>query len=251
MAAESLVGAVSGINTWDRKIYAYLNTHHGEKFYEAVTTGAHKQMKIEFVKHARQGGSKDFDVPIMISGAVLAFNLLQSECKSIMKLLDVSKHANESDEDFRLRAIVMCDTMSRKMNYCDLEDLAVAQIVSQLDDSVELHCSRPLALYTTGECGMEWILAIIDEMNQVTQRLGLRGSKNKKNDNSTQEHQHQANQAEQESQCWRCGAHHEASGCWAKDASCHTCDQKGHISTRCQNVKDFREAAKTRKGKGT
>ena len=27
---------------------------------------------------------------------------------------------------------------------------------------------------------MEWILAIIDEMNQVTQRLGFRGSKNKK-----------------------------------------------------------------------
>ena len=39
--------------------------------------------------------------------------------------------------------------MSRKMNYCDLEDLAVAQIVSQLDDSVEVHCSRLLALYTT------------------------------------------------------------------------------------------------------
>ena len=46
------------------KIYAYLNTHHREKFYEAVTTGGHKQMKIEFVKHARHGGSKDFDVNI-------------------------------------------------------------------------------------------------------------------------------------------------------------------------------------------
>ena len=102
-------------------------------------------MKIEFVKHARQGGSKDFDVLIMISGAVLAFNLLQSECKCTMKLLDISKHANESDEDFRLEAIVMCDAMSRKMNYCDLEDLAVAQIVSQLDDSVEVHRSRLLA----------------------------------------------------------------------------------------------------------
>ena len=149
-------------------------------------------MKIEFVKHARQGGSKDFDVLIMTSGAVLAFNRLQSECKSIMKLLDINKYANESDEDFRLRAIVMCDTMSRKMNYCDLEDLAVAQIVSQLDARVELHCSRLLALYTTGECGMEWILAIIDEMNQVTQRLGLRGSTNKTNDKNSHG-QHQAN----------------------------------------------------------
>ena len=53
------MGAVSGINTWNRKIYAYLNTHHGENFYEAVTKGAHKQMKIEFIKHARRGGSKD------------------------------------------------------------------------------------------------------------------------------------------------------------------------------------------------
>ena len=148
-------GAVSDINTWNRKTYAYLNTHHGEKFYEAVTKGAHKQMKIAFIKHARQGGSKDFDVLIKISGPVLAFNLLQSECKSIMKLPGINKNANESDEDFRLRAIVMCDTMSRKMNYCDLEDLAVAQIASQLDDSVEVHCSRLLALYTTGECGME------------------------------------------------------------------------------------------------
>ena len=41
------------------------------------------------------------------------------------------------------------------MNYCDLEDLVVAQIVSQLGDSVEVHCSRLLTLYTTGECGME------------------------------------------------------------------------------------------------
>ena len=81
LAAESLggfaeyqeaVGVVSGINTWDRNTYAYLNTHHGEKFYETVTTGAHKQIEIEFVKHARHGGSKDFDVLIMISGAVLA-----------------------------------------------------------------------------------------------------------------------------------------------------------------------------------
>ena len=106
-------------------------------------------MKIEFIKHARHGGSKDFDVLITISGSVLAFNLLQSECKAIMKLLDISKFATESDEDFRLRAIVMRDTMSRKTNYCDLEDLAVAQIVSQLDDSVEVHCSRLSALYTT------------------------------------------------------------------------------------------------------
>ena len=147
-------------------------------------------MKIEFNKHARHGGSKDFDVLIKISGSVLAFNLLQSECKQIMKLLEIVKYAKESDEDFRLRAIVMCDTMSRKMDYCDLEGLAVAQIVSQLDDSVEVHGSRLLALYTTGECGMEWILAIIDEMNKVTQRLGLRGS-NKKNDNK--DHSHQQN----------------------------------------------------------
>ena len=38
-------------------------------------------MKIEFIKHARHGGSKDFDVLIKITGSVLAFNLLQSECK--------------------------------------------------------------------------------------------------------------------------------------------------------------------------
>ena len=64
--------AVSGTNTWDRKIYAYLNTHHGKKFYRAVTDGSHnKQMKIEFVKHARQGGSKEFDVLIKISGDVV------------------------------------------------------------------------------------------------------------------------------------------------------------------------------------
>ena len=125
---QEVVGAVSGLNTWNRKIYAYLNTHHGEKFYQAVTEGGHKQMKIEFVKHARHGGSKDFDVLIKITGAVLAFNLLQSECKQIMKLLDTTKYAKESNEDFRLRAIEMCDTMTRKMDYCDLEDLAVAQI---------------------------------------------------------------------------------------------------------------------------
>ena len=52
-------------------------------------------MKIEFVKHTRQGGSSDFDVLIMISGAVLSFNLLESECKSIMKFLDIIKYANE------------------------------------------------------------------------------------------------------------------------------------------------------------
>ena len=237
---QEVVGAVSGLNTWNRKIYAYLNTHHGEKFYQAVTEGGHKQMKIEFVKHARHGGSKDFDVLIKITGSVLAFNLLQSECKQIMKLLDTTKYAKESDEDFRLRAIEMCDTMTRKMDYCDLEDLAVAQIISQLDDSVEVHCSRLLALYTTGECGMEWILAIIDEMNKVTQRLGLRGKKNDNKDHSHQSNQ-SANQSEQEdSECWRCGRKHDPSGCWSKEAVCHTCDQKGHISSRCQNVQDFR-----------
>ena len=52
---------------------------------------------------------------------MLAFNLLQSECKQIMKLLEIVKYAKESDEDFRLRAIVMCGTMSCKMDYCDLE----------------------------------------------------------------------------------------------------------------------------------
>ena len=81
---QEVVGAVSGLNTWNRKIYAYLNTHHGEKFYQAVTEGGHKQMKIEFIKHARHGGSKDFDVLIKITGSVLAFNLLQSECKQII-----------------------------------------------------------------------------------------------------------------------------------------------------------------------
>ena len=67
---QEVVGAVSGLNTWNRKIYAYLNTHHGEKFYTAVTEGGHKQMKIEFVKHARHGGSKDFDVLIKITGSL-------------------------------------------------------------------------------------------------------------------------------------------------------------------------------------
>ena len=138
--------------------------------------------------------------------------------------------------------------MSRKMNYCDLEDLAVAQIVSQLDESVEVHCSRLLALYTTGECGMEWILAIIDEMNKVTQRLGLRG--NKKNDNNNQ-HQHQTNQTEQGSaECWRCGKQHDANGCWAKEAICHSCDLKGHISTRRQTIQEFRAKRDANKGKG-
>ena len=246
---QEVVGAVSGLNTWNRKIYAYLNTHHGEKFYQAVTEGGHKQMKIEFVKHARHGGSKDFDVLIKITGAVLAFNLLQSECKQIMKLLDTTKYAKESNEDFRLRAIEMCDTMTRKMDYCDLEDLAVAQIISQLDDSVEVHCSRLLALYTTGECGIEWILAIIDEMNKVTQRLGLRGKKNDNKDHSHQSNQ-SVNQSEQEvSECWRCGRKHDPSGCWSKEAVCHTCDQKGHISSRCQNVQDFR-AKNQKRGKG-
>ena len=67
------------------------------------------------------------------------------------------------------------------VDYCDLEDLVVAQILSHLDDSVDIHCSRPLAPYTTRVCGMEWILAIIDEMNKVIQRLGLRGG-NRKNE---------------------------------------------------------------------
>ena len=93
-------------------------------------------------------GSKDFDVLIQISGSVRAFNLFQSECKQIVKLLDITKFAKESDEYFRLRAIAMCDTMSRKVNYCDLENLAVAQIASQLDDIVVVHCSRLLAMYT-------------------------------------------------------------------------------------------------------
>ena len=59
---QEVVGAVSGLNTWNRKIYAYLNTHHGEKFCTAVVEGGHKQMKIEFIEHARHGGSEDFDV---------------------------------------------------------------------------------------------------------------------------------------------------------------------------------------------
>ena len=59
-----------------------------------------------------------------------------------MKLLEIVKYAKESDEDSRLRAIVVCDTRSRKMDYCDLEILPVAQIVSQMDDSVKVHCSR-------------------------------------------------------------------------------------------------------------
>ena len=118
-----------------------------------------------------------------------------------MKRLEIVKYAKKSDEGSRLGAIVVCDIVSRKMDYCDLKDLAVAQILSQLDDSVEVHCSRLLTLYTTGECGTEWILATIDEMNKVVQRLGLRGS-NKKNDNKEHSHQqnHQANQAEQEEQ---------------------------------------------------
>ena len=57
-------------------------------------------MKIEFIKHAGHGGSKDFDVLIKITGSVLTFNLLQSECKQIMKLLETTKYAKESDEDF-------------------------------------------------------------------------------------------------------------------------------------------------------
>ena len=59
---QEVVEAVSGINTWNRKIYAYLNAHHGEKFYTAVIQGGHEQMKLEFIKHARHGDSKGFDV---------------------------------------------------------------------------------------------------------------------------------------------------------------------------------------------
>ena len=32
---QEAVGAVSGLNTWNRTIYAYLNTHHAEKFYDS------------------------------------------------------------------------------------------------------------------------------------------------------------------------------------------------------------------------
>ena len=55
-------------------------------------------MTLEFIKHARHGGSVDFDVLIKLSGSVLAFNLLQSDCKQIMKLLDIVKFAKESDK---------------------------------------------------------------------------------------------------------------------------------------------------------
>ena len=58
--------------------------HHGEKFYAAVVGGQHKEIKIEFVKHARNQGSKEFDVLLKITAEVLAFNLLQSECKGTM-----------------------------------------------------------------------------------------------------------------------------------------------------------------------
>ena len=104
-----------------------------------------------------------------------------------MKRLEIVKYAKKSDEGSRLGAIVVCDIVSRKMDYCDLNDLAVAQILSQLDDSVEVHCSRLSALYTTGECGMKRILAVIDEIYKGTQRLRLRGS-NKKNDNKDHSH---------------------------------------------------------------
>ena len=88
---QEVVGAVPGLNTWNRKIYAHLSTPHREKFYEVVTPGGHKQMKIEFIKYARRGGSNDFDVLIKISGSVRAFNLPQRECEAIMTLLDVNK----------------------------------------------------------------------------------------------------------------------------------------------------------------
>ena len=204
-------------------------------------------MKIDFIKHARHRGSKDFDVLIKITGSMLAFDLLQSECKQIMKLLETTKYAKESDEDFGLKAIVMCDTMSRKMDYCDLEDLAVAQVVSQLGDSAEVHCSRLLALYTTEEfaCGMDWILAVIDEINKVTQRLGLRGNKNDNNKDRSRQQNQSANQTEQEdSECWRCGRQHATSGCWSKDVVFQSCEPKGHISSRCQMSQTFAQRAK-------
>ena len=69
---QEIVGTISGLNTWNRKIYAYLNTHHAEKFHTAVIEGGHKQLKIEFIKRARHRGSKDFDILIKISGSVLA-----------------------------------------------------------------------------------------------------------------------------------------------------------------------------------
>lgn len=90
------------------------------------------------------------------------------------------------------------------------------------------------------------LIAIIDELDKVQQRLGLRG---KKASNEAKE-THQAQQEDKDVDCWRCGKGHPANQCWSKQLKCHGCKQTGHIMSQCTKIAEFKSKRSERKGKG-
>ena len=113
--------------------------------------------------------------------------------------------------------------------------------------------SRLLSLHTSGECGTEWLIAIIDDLNKVQQRLGLRGKKESTESKEAKE-THQAQQEDRDhdrdADCWRCGKGHPADQCWSKELKCHGCNQKGHIKLQCTKITEFRSKRSEKKSKG-
>ena len=51
---------------------------------------------------------------------------------------------------------------------------------------------------------------------------------------------HNVTRTPSQSECYRCGGHHNPLGCRHRESSCHNCGKKGHLARKCRNSQQLR-----------
>ena len=144
------VGAPEDTKIWPNSQFCFLDMYHGEKLYDAVMRGRHRQLQIAFAKHSRALGKKSLQKSIEVIADTFSYTMASGECKKMEDLITTTRPTRMTgDLDWVLKAQEICDQVRRKMQFVDIEDIAANNLMNQLGPDVERDSSSLMKLWVT------------------------------------------------------------------------------------------------------
>ena len=121
--------------------------YHGEKLYEAVMKGRHRQLMIAFKKHNRASKKKSLQQLAEVIADTFSYTMASGECKKMEDLITTTRPTSMTgDLDWVLKAQEICDQVKKKMQFVDIEDIAANKLMNQLGPDVERDSSSLMKL---------------------------------------------------------------------------------------------------------
>ena len=80
------VGAPEDMKIWPNSQFCFLDMYHGEKLYEAVMKGRHRQLLIAFKKHNRASKKTSLQMLAEVIADTFSYPMASSECKKMEDL---------------------------------------------------------------------------------------------------------------------------------------------------------------------